>query len=160
MDAGAEEGVLYRYTAFRRQVVKLDGHTLELRSTSSGTVEATWHDVYPPAVPVGLVALGYDVPGGSSTTTESATQPYAVDLVWQPVQDKRLAGYLVYREVLGSKGEPSGPRRKLIAEPVPTPGFHDSTAKANERYRYSVSAIDPKGNESGVVSAMVDPTTR
>ena len=157
VDAGVDEGVTYRYTAARQVVVKLEGRTLQLRSAPSETAEATWRDVYPPAAPTGLVALGYNVAKTDRTAPEGVPGVFAVDLVWQPVEDQRLQGYIVYRQEIGAAGQTSGLRVKLTPEPVVTPGFHDSTAKASKGYRYTVTAIDPRGNESGAAEANVDP---
>ena len=148
VDATAAEGVPYTYSAFRRQIVQLGGRTLELRSASSEPVAVTWRDIYPPAVPQGLTALGYKVPASNRSTGAAEKTTFAVDLVWHPVNDARLAGYRVYRQTLNPSGTPVAARELLVASPVTTPGFHDSSASATGCYRYSVTAIDPKGNES------------
>ncbi len=158
MDTSVEEGVPYRYTAVRRQIVQLGGHTLELRSASSAAVGITWRDLYTPPVPAGLTALGYIVPAADKTASH-AVNGFAVDLVWQPVNDPRLAGYLVYRRQLNAAGEPAGARVRLTPEPVPTPGYHDASAQAGQAYRYSVTAIDPKGNESKAAETDNEPNT-
>ena len=75
--------------------------------------------------------------------------------MWQPVNDPRLAAYRIYRQVLGSGGALSGTRELLVSAPVTTPGFHDGTALASKSYQYSVTAIDPKGNESAPALADV-----
>ena len=71
------------------------------------------------------------------------------------MNDPRLAGYGIYRQRLDARGAPSGPREALAPSPVTTPGFHDSTALASRSYRYSVTAIDPKGNVSAPAEAEV-----
>ena len=155
IDGTVAEGVPYRYTAFRRQTVQLGGRTLELRSAPSAPVAALWRDIYPPATPLGLTALGYKVPGPDKAAETAEDHVFAVDLVWQPVNDPRLAGYHVYRQTLGGGSTPVGRRELLAAAPVPTPGFHDGTAVASENYRYSVTAVDPRGNESAPAQADV-----
>ena len=162
LDASGSEGVPYRYVAVRRDTVQVGGRTLEWRSAPSAAATATWRDVYPPPTPTGLTALGYAVPPSETGAPPQAslsgpTGVFAVDLIWQPVGDPRLAGYLVYRQTLTATGEPTGPRQRLTAEPVPTPGFHDATAQAAARYRYSVTAIDPKGNESSAIETVTEP---
>lgn len=167
IDAGILEGVPYTYTAIRRVQVQVGGHTLSLESAPSLPVTTTWRDRYPPAAPTGVAALGYKIPRGGTDPSNgdpSNRDPgngerFAVDLVWQPVIDPRLAGYLVYREALRASGEPQGPRVKLTPQPLAVPGFHDATAKSTERYRYTVTAIDPKANESGAAATIVDPVT-
>ncbi len=143
VDGTVEEGARYRYTAVRSETVRVGGRTLEVRSAPSAGVEMVWRDVYPPAAPQGLTALGYAAgsePGGASS--------YAVDLVWEPVSDPRVTGYVVVRQRLDAAGQAVGAVDRLSAEPVSTPGFHDASAKAGERYRYRVTAVDAKGNAS------------
>ncbi|MGI4827947.1 MAG: hypothetical protein ACRYFU_07135 [Janthinobacterium lividum] len=171
MDASIAEGVPYRYVAVRRQTVQLGGHTLELRSEPSPAVALAWRDIYPPPSPTGVTALGYFMPSAANpasplqnppssqtSVTQDQAKSYAVDLIWQPVSDTRLAGYLVYRQLLGNSDESAGAREKLTPEPLAAPGFHDATALPEARYRYSVSAIDPKGNESPTAAAIVEPS--
>lgn len=149
IDGSVQEGVAYEYVALRRERVTFGGRTLELRSAPSGPVSFAWRDIYPPTVPAGLTAIGFQSPETS----------YAVDLVWQPVDDARLAGYVVYRQTLNAAGESEGVRVKLTPQPVTTPGFHDATAQPNVRYRYSVTAVDPKGNESAAAETTVEPAS-
>ena len=157
IDTGIQEGVPYRYVALRRETVQLGGHTLELRSAPSAEVTVTWRDIYPPAMPTGLTALGYRVPDDTKTGAADTAGGYAVDLVWEPVEDTRLAGYLVYRQALNPAGSPTGAPTRLTAEPLLTPGFHDASAQPGARYRYSVSATDPRGNESAAAETAVEP---
>lgn len=88
-------------------------------------------DVYPPAVPTGLQAV-FSGPG----------QPPFIDLLWAPDSDADLAGYNVYR--WEGNGQPS----KISSELVKTPAFRDSNVAAGTTYKYSVSAVDERGNES------------
>jgi hypothetical protein len=88
-------------------------------------------DVYPPAVPTGLQAV-FSGPG----------QPPFIDLLWAPVTDADLAGYNVYRR------EPDGQASRINSDLVKTPAFRDANVAAGKSYRYSVSAIDERGNES------------
>ncbi len=159
LDGSVTEGVPYTYVAIRRETVKLGNRTVELRSTPSAAVTVVWRDVYPPPVPTGLTALGYQIPAANSPGSNQpvAAPSYAVDLVWQPVNDPRLAGYIVYRQPLNGAGEPAGERTRLTAQPIVTPGFHDATAAAGTAYRYGVSAIDAKGNESRAAETVVQP---
>ena len=152
VDGSVQEGVPYTYVAVRRELVRLGARMLELRSAPSAPVSFVWRDVYPPAAPTGLTAIGFETP-----SAQGRAPAFAVDLVWQPVNDARLEGYLVYRQEVNAAGEPVGSRVKLTPEPVTTPGFHDASAQPNASYRYSVTAIDPKGNESAAVETVVEP---
>ena len=162
VDKEIAAGIPYRYTAFRRRVVQIGGRTLELRSAESAAVTVTWRDVYPPAAPTALAALGYEAPsqpaGATGSTPDAAKPQFAVDLVWQPVNDTRLAGYVVYRQALDPAGAAIGSRQRLTAEPVLTPGYHDAAALPGYRYRYSVTAVDPAGNESPAAETVVEST--
>jgi hypothetical protein len=127
----------YRYTAVRSRSVTIDAQKLEMRSAPSA-VTITLRDVFPPAIPQGLIAAGFPVEGSDSI---------AVDLVWQPNTETDLAGYNVYRQA----GD--GAVVKLTAKPVALPGFHDATAAHGVSYRYTVTAVDAKGNESAASAA-------
>ncbi len=144
LDAEAKPEVAYRYTAVRERTVQMGGRSVVIRSAASAAVPFTLRLVYPPLPPTGLTVAGF-------ATADPAG--FAVDLVWQPVDDTGLlaglAGYNVYREA-------NGRRERLNAAPVQVPAFHDATAAAGVRYQYSVTAVDAKGNESGAVTARVD----
>jgi fibronectin type 3 domain-containing protein len=88
-------------------------------------------DIYPPAVPTGLQAV-FSGPG----------QTAFIDLLWAPVSDVDLAGYNVYRH------EDGGQSVKINADLVKAPTFRDTNVTAGKTYRYSVSAVDERGNES------------
>ncbi len=134
IDATAGPNEPYRYTAVRSRTVTLNGRKLELRSGPSAVVTFTWRDVYPPSIPQGLLAAGFPVQGSDSI---------AVDLVWQPNTESDVAGYNIYRQPLAT-----GAAMKLNAKSVPLPAFHDATAARALGYRYTVTAVDNKGNES------------
>ena len=166
LDTTAEPGVLYRYTALRRLTVTLGGRSIELRSAPSAPVELTLQDIYPPPAPVGLMAAGYE-PGAAGSMAPQAPGGFAVDLIWQPVNDAGLiaglAGYNVYRLALPAEAgqtasmEDAAAARgtRLNSTPVALPAFHDSTANPASAYRYSVTAVDDKGNESRATSVDV-----
>jgi hypothetical protein len=88
-------------------------------------------DVYPPAVPTGLQAV-FSGPG----------QPPFIDLLWAPDSDADLAGYNVYR------WEDDGNPTRINSELAKTPAFRDSNVAAGKIYKYSVAAVDERGNES------------
>jgi hypothetical protein len=137
----------YRYAAVRERVAQIGARSLPYRSATSAPVEFVLRLIYPPLPPTGLTAAGFVSTSGS----------YAVDLVWQPVNDSGLlaglAGYNVYREAVDTAGGAT----KLNEAPVALPGFHDATASAGTRYRYRVTAVDKKGNESSATTYVLEP---
>jgi len=140
VDATAKADEPYRYTAVRRRSVTLDGHELEMWGEASKSTEITLTDVFPPGVPQGLVVAGFPVEGSDTL---------AADLAWQPDSESDLAGYNVYRQVLGADGAAV----KLNATLVALPSFHDATVARGVAYRYTVTAVDGKGNESAAAAA-------
>jgi len=153
LDASAALGVSYHYQAVRRATVKIGARTLELRSELSDPVEITVEPIYAAVAPTGLVAAAF-----SNGASPGEAGKFAVDLVWQPVDDADVAGYNVYRERIDANGAVQGANEKLTSAPVREPGFHDATAKATVRYRYSVTAMDTHGNESTAVTTIVEPS--
>jgi hypothetical protein len=138
IDATAKADEPYRYTAVRRRGVTLDGRDLEIWSEASKAVEITMTDVFPPGVPQGLVVAGFPVEGSDTL---------AADLAWQPDTESDLAGYNVYKQVLGADGS-AGSVWKLNSKLVELPSFHDAMVARGVAYRYTVTAVDSKGNES------------
>jgi hypothetical protein len=159
LDTTAKSEVAYRYTAERQLTVQIGGRSLELRSEPSPPVPFVLHLAYAPLAPTGLTAAGFTTPA-----TSTAAEAYLVDLIWQPVEDTGLlaglAGYNVYRQALDPNGNPVGNRARLNESAVPVPAFHDATASASQRYRYSVTAVDGKGNESPAVTVVLEAETR
>ena len=153
LDNSIQPGVPYLYTAVRRQQVQAGGRLLVLESEPSAAVAITWQDVYPPPPPTDLKAAGYEVPavGGSGPAG------YAIDLVWEPVEDSQLAGYLVFRQAVGEGGKEPGARLPLTSQPLRTPGFHDADASPQQRYLYSVVAVGANGQSSAAATTVVEP---
>lgn len=89
------------------------------------------HDIFPPSTPLGLEAV-----------FSGMIQHPGIDLTWKPNTEEDLAGYNIYRRVQGS------PPAKINAELVKTPAFHDPDVALGQRYFYSVTAVDLRGNES------------
>jgi len=137
LDMSAAEGVAYKYVAHREREVSLGGRTLLMRGPESAAVEFTLRDVYPPPVPTDVTAVGFEENGA-----------FAVDLIWQPVEDPGLAGYNVYRNGV-----------KVNTALVTEPGFHDVGAVAGKTYKYGVTAVDAKGNESAAGMVELAATT-
>lgn len=145
LDATARTGRSYRYTAVRVAHSTLSGHQLEVSSAPSAAVLVTYRDVFPPPPPTGLVSA-VDTPGRS------------IDLSWSPGQDTHLSGYVIYRRPVNEAAAPASPLRVSPAgKPVTTTNWSDTTAVTGQRYAYSVSAVDPAGNESAR-SAEVEET--
>jgi len=132
LDKDAALDHIYRYTAQRIAFFEFGGHKVEVASTPSETIVVNARDVFPPAVPSGLVAV-------------ANPEGHSIDLSWTPDAENDLAGYIVYRREAGSS---AGPVRISPPEPVAGPAFSDTTAKPGVRYAYSVSAVDKDHNES------------
>ena len=139
VDHTAKMGESYRYTARRVRTVSLGGHTLELRSFVSAPVTVVMRNTFAPHAPTGLEA----VPGGASAADRS------IDLSWTPNTDADLAGYIVYRQEIDSKGVAAGTATRLNPTPVVGPAYRDQTVTAGRRYAYFVTAVNTAGNESG-----------
>lgn len=122
----------YRYTAQRIQILNLAGHKIEIASDPSPLVTLNTRDIFPPAVPTGLVAV-------------SSPEEHAIDLSWSSNTENDLAGYIVYRREAGSNAAPT---RISPPQPVTGPAFRDATAVPGKNYAYSVTAIDQDKNES------------
>ncbi len=104
---------------------------VQVEGDDTPAVKVFADDVFPPAVPAGLQAV-FSGPG---------QQPF-IDLVWAPVSDMDLAGYNVYRHVEGAAAV------KINTELVKAPAYRDVNVEAGQRYLYSVTSVDARGNES------------
>ncbi len=101
-------------------------------SEISQPVSITPRDVFPPAVPAGLSAVG----GVGS-----------IELVWERNTDADLRGYRVYRAAESGSLE-------RIAEFTEAPAYSDRQVQAGKKYRYAVSALDIDENESKLSDAV------
>ncbi len=120
----------YRYVVERVASLDFSGRSIEIQGLPSEAIEVATTDIFPPAVPQGLVAVA-----------DAATG--AIDLSWTPDSDSDLAGYRVYRrDVQGSL-----PAQRVASVGVET-SFRDTAAQPEHAYAYSVSAVDQSGNES------------
>ena len=97
---------------------------VEVEGEDTAEVKVFAHDVFPPVVPTGLQAV-FSGPGPRGF----------VDLIWSPVTDADLEGYIVHRREEGTAAV------KVNAELVKTPAFRDAQVVAG-------SAVDERGNES------------
>jgi hypothetical protein len=122
----------YRYTVQRIETLTLATHKIEIASVPSQAVTLNTRDIFPPAVPTGLVAV-------------ASPEEHAIDLSWSPNTENDLAGYIVYRHEAGSGAAAT---RISSAQPLAGPAFRDTTAAPGKSYAYSISAIDEDKNES------------
>jgi hypothetical protein len=126
-----EKNYSYRIAPITKVQVA-SGEPVEVEGDDSPAISVEAHDTFAPATPSGLQAVFSGV----------GQKPF-VDLTWAPNMEPDLAGYNVYRHEAGA--EPV----KINAEPVPTPSFRDENVQAGHEYRYSVEAVDQRGNVSG-----------
>jgi fibronectin type 3 domain-containing protein len=120
----------YRYSLERVATVAVSGQSVEVQGLPSDAIVVATTDVFPPAVPQGLVAVA-DVGAG------------AIDLSWSPDSDSDLAAYHVYRrDVHGDS-----PAQRIASVGVET-SYRDAGAQPEHSYAYSLSAVDQSGNES------------
>ena len=129
-DMAFDFGKTYLYTI--RTVIPADGATVESEDSVPAVVSP--RDVYPPAVPQGLVAaVVRSEPNGAPE----------VDLSWSINAETDLAGYRVYRsEQQGTPGQVVTP------DLLPSPAYRDTSVEPGHFYWYSVTAVDRSGNES------------
>ena len=134
LDRSARDGQTYTYVAQRVRTARVDGHALQLRSLPSAPVTVLVHSTAAPAVPRGLAT----VPGGGFGAAPS------IDLSWEPNGEEDLLGYKVYRATDG------GTAVLLTGTPVTGPAYRDVQVAPGHTYGYRVSAVDRRGNESGL----------
>ena len=134
IDTAVRFGESYEYRAQRVSRIAADGKTLELAGELSTPIDVDVKDVFPPEVPVGLVAV--------ATAGENGAGP-AIDLSWQPAAETDFAGYVVYRREGDGDWQRISPATSSIQ-----PAFHDTGIAAGHTYRYAVSAVDKNGSES------------
>ncbi len=135
-------GNSYEYRAQRVARTTIGDRTVELAGETTSPIRVDAQDVFPPAIPTGLVAVASEpVPG----------TPAFIDLNWQPVADSGLSGYYVYRREEGM------PWQRISGDqPVSAAAFHDTHILAGHTYRYGASAVDQLGHESARSSEAVE----
>lgn len=122
VDAAAPFGVEQSYVL--RTVAQ--GANVAAESEPTAPVVITPQDEFAPSVPRNLSA----VPG---LTT--------IELAWEQSPEADTAGYQVYKAAPGGDLEKKG-------TPAVAASFSDAAIEAGKTYRYAVSAVDAKGNES------------
>jgi len=129
-DTAFDFGKTYLYTV--RAVIPADGGAVE--SADSVPAIVTPRDIFPPAVPQGIVA---------AVIVGSPTNGPEVDLSWSINAETDLAGYRVYRsEQQDTPGQLGTPDLLL------SPAYRDTSVQPGHRYWYYVTAVDRSGNES------------
>ena len=123
VDTGAVAGQHWCYVV--RAVVSNDPL---IESASSNEACLTARDIAPPTVPAGLTLLA---------------RPGALELRWSASPEADLAFYRVYRAA------PTGAAERIAVVQAGTTLFLDDTATAGTAYRYTITAVDRAGNESG-----------
>jgi len=124
-----------------RTVADEQGQSVE--SADSTPLVVTPKDVFPPAAPLGLVAVVPPATEGPATQQTSAR----VELSWGISPELDLSGYWVYRSE-----QPDTSGQRINTQLLLTPAFRDMTAVPGQRYTYRVSAVDRAGNESSFSS--------
>jgi fibronectin type 3 domain-containing protein len=95
-------------------------------SLPSKLIEITPVDIFPPSIPAGITALA---------------TPDAIEVSWQRSPESDLKGYYLYRSVSG------GPFAR-VGDLLTLPTYGDHNVEHGKTYRYEVSAVDQKNNES------------
>jgi hypothetical protein len=121
----------YDYRITSVTLVHSSGVNMAVEGADSQPVVAFTRDVYPPAEPTGLQAV-----------FSSVGQKPFIDLTWAPNLEADLAGYNVFRSIDG------GTAVKLNQQLLTVPSFRDEAVVPGKTYRYAVSAVDLRGNES------------
>jgi hypothetical protein len=129
-DTTFDFGKTYLYTL--RTVIPADGGTVE--SADSVPAIVTPRDIFPPAVPQGLVA---------AVIVGNPTNGPEVDLSWSINAETDLAGYRVYRSE-----QQDTPGQLVTPDLLLSPAYRDTSVQSGHRYWYSVTAVDRSGNES------------
>jgi hypothetical protein len=130
IDTGLANDTTYRYAV---RAVRTEP-TGAAWGEPTASVEVTPVDLTPPGPPRDLVAV---------------PSPGLVQLSWRPAPDADVALYAVYR----ATGD--GPLLRIGTVTAPTTVFADRGARAGQRYRYAVTALDrarrpnesPRSNE-------------
>ena len=97
-------------------------------SDDSELIEITARDVFPPAVPAGLMSVAGE---------------NFIAISWSENREEDLAGYRVWR-----KAEDGDEYILLTQDPIRENTYTDTTVEKNKRYYYAITAQDINGNES------------
>jgi hypothetical protein len=131
-DANFEWEQSYDYKIAPVTVLAVAGHpTVEVEGDDSEPVHLSAHDIFPPAVPTGLQAV-----------FSSVGQKPFIDLTWAPNTENDLAGYVVYRRTAASTFV------AVSTALIKAPAWRDNDVHLGQKYYYTVSAVDLRGNQS------------
>jgi fibronectin type 3 domain-containing protein len=123
LDKNAQYDTPYSYTVIAKKG--------SAESLGSKPAPITMADTFAPSVPASISALA---------------GPDSIELSWQRSPESDLKGYYVYRSVNNGPFERQG-------EILSVPAFSDRNVQHGKTYRYEVSAVDQKNNESGKSAA-------
>ncbi len=136
-DARLQFGVERCYVV--RTVEEGGGVTVESLASPAACITPT--DVFPPAAPRNLAAVGSEG---------------AVNLIWEPNTEGDLAGYLVLRAVADGSALTA-----ITPAPVKETTYRDTGVVAGTRYVYAVVAVDTATPQNvSVESNRVEETAR
>jgi fibronectin type 3 domain-containing protein len=135
-DANFQFGHAYFYSV--REVLQFGTNSVESADSTPAFLVA--RDIFPPAAPQGLEAVGV------AATNQT---PASVELTWTINAEPDLAGYDVYRSE-----DADTPGQKLNSELLLVPTFRDMSVVPGKSYFYRVGALDQSGNQSPLSSAV------
>lgn len=138
-DTRLEFGVERCYVVRTVETVS-DNVTVESEASPAACI--TPADVFPPAAPANLAAVGSEG---------------AINLIWEPNTESDLAGYVVLRGEAGS----DAPLSALTPAPIRETTYRDAAVVAGTRYVYAVVAVDNATPQNvSVESNRVEETAR
>ena len=130
-DTSAEFGKPYNYRVVT--IVKTDAdHAAESEPSSEFSITPT--DTFAPAVPKGL---------------QATPTPTGIELSWEGNTEADLAGYRIYRAVMG------GPFQQIAEVALPT--HSDRMVEHGKTYQYAITSFDRSGNESARTTPVEAP---
>jgi fibronectin type 3 domain-containing protein len=118
VDTSAQADIDYRYTVVAAEQ--------QAESLPSAVVPAKLIDKFAPSITAGVTALA---------------GPDSVEVSWQRSPEADTQGYYVYRSTNGGQMERQGAL-------VTLPAYSDRKVEHGKTYRYAISAVDKKNNES------------
>jgi hypothetical protein len=110
-----------------RYVYTVTAQASSAESLPSKPVRVNHPDTFGPSVPASITALA---------------GPDSIEISWSRSPEPDLKGYFLYRSLNGTDWEKAGSLLTL-------PTYSDHKVEHGKVYRYSVSAVDQKNNESG-----------
>jgi hypothetical protein len=127
-DRSADYGTKYTYTALAFD----DTEKANARSQVSEAATITPVDTFAPSIPGGVTVL---------TGTDS------IEVSWEPSPERDIKGYYLFRSSDG------GPIER-VGGLITLPTYSDRDVQHGKKYRYQVSAVDQRNNESARSAAV------